>query len=104
MKKFSVGGRRDYKGVKFLHEKTSRAQQTEFISKGRVSEYSKELRDKRLKEIEEQKSKGFVTDSCWKLMFGFSSDNFYVHHKNQNFKYENKFGYYRGTHETIDVR
>ena len=78
--------------MKFLHERKKK--QTEFVSKGRISEYNKErYKDKKLQEKEKSKTK-FVTDNCFQLQFGFDAPQ--VNYKRHYIKHDSTCGRING--------
>jgi len=92
--------------TKFLHEKTKKAQQKEFVSKGRMQEYGKERYQKRLKQRELDEKSNLVTKFLFELQFGFTDhgDWYIYNNRTKNNKYYSKFEYFRGTHTQKERR
>lgn len=57
--------------------KGNKPEKPEFVSKGRISEYNKERRAKKLKEQKEAKKSKFVTKDTFELQFGFEYPKVY---------------------------
>jgi hypothetical protein len=90
----------------FLHERKQK--QKEYKAKGRISEYHKERYVESLKKEKERDCNSFVTKCNYELVMGFKMDNIYGDYKGVRNKlvkkYFSKFGLYKGTHETRQVR
>ncbi|BAQ92988.1 hypothetical protein [uncultured Mediterranean phage uvMED] len=88
--------------LKFLHERTAKSQQKEFVSKGRMQEYGRERYQKRLKQREEDEKSNLVTKDTWELQFGWK------HNRpdwNKDLKrYYNKYEHFKGIHAKADKR
>jgi len=57
--------------------KGDKPKKPEFVSKGRISEYNKERRAKKLKEEKKAKKSKFVTKDIFELQFGFEYPKVY---------------------------
>tara|TARA_R100000388_G_C7194298_1_gene135095 strand:- start:166 stop:423 length:258 start_codon:yes stop_codon:yes gene_type:complete len=78
--------------MKFLHQRKKK--KTEFVSKGRISEYYKEkYKDKKLQKKQDDKSK-FVTKNCFELQFGFDAPQ--VNYKKHYIKQSSSCGRING--------
>ena len=63
---------------KGYHEYEPLEGKSEFVSKGRLPEYNRERRAKKLRKEEEAKKSKFVTDDVFTLQFGFTYPKAYA--------------------------